>query len=186
MKDINLFKTKDSIYLKKVKSKSEVLKEDNSDGYLIESSESEARRIIQSLKGSGKKIGVVGGDDAFNRRAVETLKIDYLVSPEGGFKKDSLKQRDSGLNHVVAKIAKEKEILSVIDIGEVSKWTGKEKALRLARIIQNVKICGKARCEIRIASFAKDKNGVVDELGRKAFGLSLGMGSGQSAEVYMF
>jgi len=81
MKDINLFRVKDSIYLKKIKSKSGVFSDDNCDGYLIESSEKEARRIIESLRGSDKKIGVVGGDDVFNRRVVETLRVDYLVSP---------------------------------------------------------------------------------------------------------
>jgi len=76
---------------------------------LIDSSEKETRRIIESLKGSGKVIAVVGGDDAFNRRAAESLKINYLVLQKGR-QKDGLKQRDSGINHVVAKIAKEKGI----------------------------------------------------------------------------
>ena len=57
-----------------------------------------------------KKIAVLGRSGDFNRRALETLKIDYLVSPELGERKDTLKHRDSGLNHVLAKIAKEKGI----------------------------------------------------------------------------
>lgn len=88
--------------MKKIKSKSEVLEKDDCDGYLIEASENEARKIIESLKGKEKVIAVVGGDSVFNRRAIETLKVDYLVSPERGLKNDSLKQRDSGLNHVIA------------------------------------------------------------------------------------
>lgn len=186
MKDINLFKAKDSIYLKKVKSKSEIFRDEDCDGYLIESSESEARRIIQSLKGSRRRIGVVGGGNVFNRRAVETLKIDYLVSPERGLKNDGLKQRDSGLNHVVAKIAKEKGILIVIDFSEISRMKGRDKALRLSRIIQNVKICRKAKCGIRIVSFAEDKSGVADEFGRRAFGMSLGLRSSEIVEVINF
>ncbi|MBU3924237.1 MAG: hypothetical protein KJ592_04930, partial [Nanoarchaeota archaeon] len=104
MKDINLFRTEDSIYLKKVKFKSEVLKEDSCDGYLICKNprfltnfllyEKEARRIIerihsiirgnreQVIGNRTKIIAIVGGDDVFNRRVIETLKVDYLVSVE--------------------------------------------------------------------------------------------------------
>jgi RNase P/RNase MRP subunit p30 len=186
MKDINLLKTEGSICLKKVKSKAGVLKSDDCDGYLIESSEKEARRIIESLKGSGKRIGIIGGDDAFNRRSIETLKINYLVSPEGGKKVDSLKQRDSGINHVVANLAKEKGVSIVIDFSEVVRLKGKEKALRLRRLIQNVKICRKVGCEIKIASFAVDKEGIVDDKARSVFGESLGMSSNQAQDSTLF
>ncbi len=186
MKDLNLFRFEDSIYLKKIKSKAEVLKDDSCDGYLIEASEKEARRIIDSLKKFGKKIGVVGGNNVFNRRVVESLRVDYLVSPERGVKKDSLKQRDSGINHVVAKLAREKNILIVIDFNEIRKLKGKENALRLSRLIQNVKICRKAGAGIRIASFGSRESEVVDELGRRAFGVSLGMSSIQGAEAVRF
>jgi len=186
MKDINLFKTGNSLFLKKIKSKSELSEKDDCDGYLIEGSEKEARRIISSLKGKGKIVAVVGGSDAFNRRAVETLRINYLVSPEGSFKKDDLKQRDSGINHVVAKEAGKKEIGIVINFSEISKLKGKEKALRLAKLIQNIKICRKAKCPIKIASFGKNKKEVVDEIGRKAFGISLGMSSEQARDCVRF
>lgn len=186
MKDINLFKTKDSIYLKKIKTKADV--SGDSDGYLIESSEKEARKIIASLKDKkfSGKVGLIGGDDAFNRRAVETLKIDYLVSPEKNAGRDSLKQRDSGINHVVAKMAREKGISIVVDWSELEKLKGKEKALRLGKLIQNVKICKKAGCKIKIASLAKDEKGIVDKKARIAFGVSLGMSSVQARDSTIF
>jgi len=185
MKDINLFKTKDSIFLKKIKSKSE-LTNDDSDGYIIESSEKEARRIIQSLKDKNKIIAITGGDDAFNRRIIETLKINYLISPEQGNKKDNLKQRDSGINHVVAKLAKEKNIIIVIDMSEIIKLKKMEKALRLEKIIQNIKICRKAKCKFKIASLANSNKNILSEIGRKSFGISLGMSSLQSSESVRF
>ena len=186
MGDINLFRADNSIYFKVVKSKAGVSMEDDCDGYLIEADEKMARRIVESLKGSGKKIGIVGGDDAFNRRVVESLRVDYLVSPELGIKVDSLKQRDSGINHVVAKIAREKGILIVVDFNSVRKLKGKEKALRLARIMQNVKICWKAGCSLKIGSFGASEKEVVGEKERRAFGLSLGMSSRQAAETIDF
>lgn len=186
MKDINLFKTKDSVFLKRIKSKSEVLEGDGCDGYLIEALESEVRKIIASLKGKKKIIAVVGGDSVFNRRAIETLKIDYLVSPERGLKREGLKQRDSGLNHVLAKEAVKRGVSIVIDFGEVSRLEGKPKALRLEKIIQNIKICRKAKCQIKIASFAETSKGVVEGKGLKSFGISLGMSSEQSRDAIKF
>ena len=56
---------------------------------------------------------------------------------------------------------------------------GKEKALRLGRIMQNIRVCRKAKCKIRIASLAENKNQLTNEKQRKAFGFSLGMSSQQ-------
>lgn len=198
MKDINLFRVEDSIYLKKIKSKVEVSKEDDYDGYLIESSEKEARRIIESvrsnIRGDGKrstgngdkKIGVIGGDDAFNRRAIETLKIDYLISVEGKTGRGNLKQRDSGLNHVVAKLAKEKGVVIIVDVSLIRKIGVEEKVALIERIIQKVKICRKAGCEIKIASLGTKDDEVVGEIERKAIGESLGMSSVQARDAVVF
>lgn len=184
--DLNLFETRDSIFLKKVFSKADLQKDDSCDGYLIESSEREARRIIESLKGSGKVIALVGQDDSFNRRAIETLKIDYLVSPEGRAKFNTLKQRDSGLNHVVAKEAVKRDICIVVGVFDLSGLDSLDRVRRLEKIIQNVKICRKVGCSIKIASLAEDKSGLVDLKGRQSIGVSLGMDSGQSCYSVSF
>ena len=186
MKDINFFSIKDSIYLKHISNKSQIGKKDKCDGYLIESNEKEARRIIESLKGKNKIIAIVGEDDAFNRRAVETLRIDYLVSPERGKKTDSLKQRDSGINHVVAKEAARNKISFVVNLYELSNLSKEEKSKRLSRIIQNIKICRRAKCQIKIANFSSDRKFLVNEIGRKALGISLGMSSGQAKNCVDF
>ncbi len=188
MRDINFVETSDSILLKRISSKKEVLSEDSCDGYFIKSSEAEARKIIEHLKSKNLKklIAVVGGENAFNRRALEKLKINYLVSPESGVKKDTLKQRDSGLNHVSAKIAARKSIPIVIDFTEVAGLKGEEKAKRIGRIIQNILICRKTNCKLLIASFASDKKEITSVHSRKSFGISLGMSSKQSKECVEF
>ena len=194
MKDLNLFRVKDSVCLKEVFSKEDISEE--CDGYLIRGNEKVARSIIESLRSrvsggrwpvaGGPIIGFVGGDDAMNRRAIESLKIDYLVSPEALTGKDGLKQRDSGLNHVVAKMAAEKGILIVVDFGEIASLKGKNKAERIARVMQNVKVCRKVGCGIRIANLRKSKKGVADEFGRKAFGVTLGMSSSEIRDCTQF
>lgn len=186
MNDINLISLENSVYLKKISSKTEISKDDNCDGYFIEANEKEARRIIDSLKGKNKKIALIGSDDAFNRRAIETLKIDFLVSPEKELKKDTLRQKDSGLNHIVAKEAKKKNIPIVIDLGSFTKKDKTEKIKILARLAQNVKICRRAKCDIKIASFAKTAQETFDEKGRQAFGTTLGMSSEQARDCVRF
>lgn len=186
MNDINLFKSKNSIFLKTISSKSDLVKEEKVDGYLIKSSESEARRIIQSLKGQNKIIVFSGGNNALNRRAIETLKINYLVSAEKNSREDSLKQRDSGLNHVLAKQAKKKKISILINLFEIKKLKGKELSIILSKLIQNVSICRKASCPIKIANLSSKKTALIGETGRKSFGTSIGMSSKQSKNSIIF
>lgn len=178
MEDLNFLKVDNSFYLKKVTRKKDITEEEF-DGYLIDSDEKEARRIIDSLKGKNKIIAVLGRDNLFNRRAIEKLKIDYLVSPERGLKKDSLKQKDSGINHVLAKEACKKNISIVIDMGDLYNLEDFEKIKRIGRMIQNIKICRKYKCNIKIASLSKLKEGIFDKISRIAIGKSLGMSSSQ-------
>jgi len=176
---------KDTLVFKKIKSRKD-LDNGNYDGYLIDSDEKEIRKIIEILKNKKKKIAVLGRDDAFNRRIIETCKIDYLVSPEKNHQRDTLKQRDSGLNHITAKEAREKNIFIVINFSDVLKTNGKNKSLLLARIMQNIRICRKANCRIKIATFAEDKEQLRSENDLRAFLFSLGMSSQQVREAFEF
>ncbi len=187
MKDLNLIKSENSIQLVKINSKQEI-SSSTIEGYLINSSEFEARKIIASLKDKKYKgtIALKGKDDAFNRRAIETLKINYLILSKGTNLKDTLKQRDSGLNHVVAKEATRKGISIVVDMNEISKLKGKAKSIALSKVIQNIKICRKAKCNIKIASLASNSKNILSPLGRKSFGVSLGMDSIQSSNAVKF
>lgn len=196
MKDITLYKNSESLFLKEIKKKTDVSKEDNCDGYLLNMDEKEARRTIESLKkdcpqnrstpsGAGKIIAVKSRDEMFNRRAVETLKMNYLVLGLN-FEKDSLKQRASGLNHVVAKEAAKKGASFVIDYSLFNNIDKREKARQIAKIIQNIVICRKTKCPIKIASFAKNENERLSEIEAKNFCFSLGMSSQQVAKVFDF
>jgi len=165
-----------------LRNKSEIKESDNSDIYILDSDEKTARSILESLKQKNikKKIAILGRDNNFNRRALETLKIDFLISPERELpkdkKKDTLKQRDSGLNHVLAKIAKEKNISIIIDFNDFNSIKDKkQKSLRLARIIQNIEICRKAKCNVLICDFSNQ----TKEKELRAFGFSIGMSSQQ-------
>jgi len=178
--DITLFKTDNVIHLKKISKKNDLKKDDKVDGYLIDADEKMARRIVDSLKGRGKVVALQGRDDAFNRRAIETLKINYLVNVECEPKKDTLKQRDSGVNHVVAKEAARKGISFVIDMDYIGGLSGEAQARVLARVMQNIRICRRAKCGIKLFSKSEDDKGV------ESFLRGLGMSSGEAKRARMF
>lgn len=182
-----ILKKSNNLVLKLISSKTEIGNDENYDGYFIDSNEKEIRKILESLKlnnKSAKKIAVLGQNDEFNRRIIETCRINFLVSPERLCKKDTLKQRDSGLNHVAAKESAKNNIEIIIDFSEISRIKDKkEKALLLAKIMQNIKICRKAGCKIKIATFANTKEELCSEHELRAFAFSLGMSSQQVKEA---
>lgn len=185
MKDITLYKNAESLFLKEIKKKTDMSKEDNCDGYLLNMDEKEARKTIESLKKSGKIIAIKSRDEMFNRRAIETLKMNYLVLGQN-FEKDSLKQRASGLNHVVAREAVKKGVSFVIDYSLFQNIDKKEKARQIAKIMQNIFICRKAKCPIKLASLAKNEIENLSEIEAKNFCFSLGMSSQQVADCFNF
>jgi len=186
--DITLYQEKNTISLKKIKSKQELAEDKDYQGYLINSDEKEIRRILDTLKAKkqNKLIFVQAKEDLFNRRLIETCKINYLVSLELNPGKDTLKQRDSGLNHVSAKAAAKKNIPIVINFSALQSLDKKAKAKATSRIIQNIIICRKAKCKIKIASFATNSKEIVSENQLKAFLFSLGASSQQVSDSTNF
>ena len=118
----------------------------------------------------GKKIIFSSSNDELNRKILEKEKIDVLLLNQGQ-RRDRMKQRDSGLNHVLAKIAKKKGVVIGINLDEIIDSNPKEKTEIVARIRQNIKICNKNKLKMRFIS-QKNKRNVHD---LKSLGLSLGM-----------
>ncbi len=143
------------------------------------------KTIIQALrelnkfgKGTTKEFDngikiVIAKDDEFNRKILESRKADVLIFSNLFEKKDKLKQRDSGLNHVLCKIAKDNDVAIGIDFREFEKSEklgGFESSSYLAKIMQNIKLCKKYKVKIIMVNI-KRKN-KIDFIG---FLLSLGM-----------
>ncbi len=116
-------------------------------------------KSIEDAKKKAKKKGfplIKAKDDHFNRKLLEQCRNIILLSPEAGNRKDSLRQIDSGLNHVLAKIASKNKNSIAIDLKELSSLEKHEKASRISKIIQNIKICRKAKTRL-IALNTSDK-----------------------------
>lgn len=112
----------------------------------------EARKLIEKLnRGKGKKeeIIVKAKDEEFNRKILENKDVNVLLSPELTGK-DKLKQRGSGLNEVLCRIASKNKVKIGINIKDLTNATEKDKATLVSRIIQNIKLCKKAGTEIKL------------------------------------
>lgn len=107
----------------------------------------EARKEIQKLVREGKEVIVEAGDDDFNRKIFETKDVDIVVGLEFN-RRDKLKQRNSGVNEVIAKLAKINNIRIGIDISRIQKLNRLEKGKVLSRIIQNIKLCRRTDAKI--------------------------------------
>lgn len=128
----------------------------------------QTRKQIQELKKQGKEVIVKAQDEEFNRKILENSDVNILLSPETHNRKDYKKQRDSGLNEFLCKLAKKNNIKIGIDIDELKKLDKKSKVKVLSRIIQNIELCKRTKTEIII--FPKGKYPKQDIM---AFMLSL-------------
>jgi ribonuclease P/MRP protein subunit RPP1 len=133
-----------------------------------------AKKEIKNSK--EKAIIVLAQDDDFNRKILEYGKFDVLLSPEGGGRRNTIRQIDSGFNHVLGKIATKNGVAIGVDLKEVRGLGKVEKAKRLARICQNIKICRRTKTRIVVLG-SLDKNEAF------CFLISLGASSKQGKDA---
>lgn len=121
-------------------------------------------------KNSKKEIIFTSDNDELNRKILEKLKINVLLINQKQ-RKDFQKQRNSGFNHILAKIARKKNITIGINFDEIISAQPSLKAKILARIQQNIKLCNKNKLKMKFI-FTKEKRNYYD---LKSLGLVLGM-----------
>ncbi len=125
----------------------------------------------KKIKENSDKIIIFSSDnDELNRKILEKEPINILLLNQTE-RKDFQKQRNSGFNHVLAKIAKKKNVIIGINLEEIINSKENKKSDILARIKQNIKLCNKNKLKMKFISF-KQKRDIYD---LKALGLILGM-----------
>ena len=133
--------------------------------------ENDFMKARNALKNSKEKpIVFTSTSDELNRKVMEKEKIDILLINQLG-RKDYSKQRNSGFNQVLAKIAKKKGITIGINLDEIIESNLQQRAKILARIKQNIKLCNKNKLKMKFITL-KNPRDVYD---LKALGLTLGM-----------
>lgn len=128
-----------------------------------------ARKKIREANKENKQVIFSSNDDDLNRKILEKEEVNVLLLNMSG-RKDRMKQRDSGFNHVIAKLTKKKDVTIGINLDEIISSKGKEKLEILARVRQNVKLCNKNKVKMNFIS--KEKRDVYN---LKSLGLVLGM-----------
>ncbi|MCU0642476.1 MAG: hypothetical protein MUF61_02770 [archaeon] len=126
-----------------------------------------------------KPVIVRAQNDEFNRKILEYGHFDIILGIEGGDRKRSLRNIDSGFNHVLADIAAKNRIAIGIDMQELVKLPAEEKARRLERLIQNIQLCRKAGARLILLNYKDRKDGF-------AFLTSLGCSTQQAKEALRF
>ena len=108
----------------------------------------EARKEIQQLKKENKTVIVQAQSNEFNRKILENKEVDIITDLELHKRKDKLKQRDSGLNEILCKLASKNNIKIEINLDKIKQLDKKEKAETLARIKQNISLCKRTNAKI--------------------------------------
>ena len=126
-----------------------------------------ARHLIKSAE---QPIIFTSEDDELNRKILEKEKIAVLLINQKS-RKDYQKQRNSGFNQVMAKLAKKNKIIIGINLDELINSKSKETSQILARVRQNIFLCNKNKVKMTFISAKPQK----DQHDLKALGLALGM-----------
>lgn len=133
---------------------------------LTEKNFSRLKEFVKREK--GKEIIFTSSDDDLNRKVAEKLPVQIIIIPLSD-RRDYTKQRDSGLNEVVAKIFKKNKISLGFRVNELI--DSKHKDRILSRLKQNIKICARLKVQIKFIDASNDFN-LID---LKSLGLVLGM-----------
>ena len=111
----------------------------------------------------------IGGNYELNKKILNTRNINLIIDPEL-LEEDFMHSRNSGLNHVLVKLAKKNNIGIGFSLDRLNKLDKLNKVNLLGKIMQNIKLCNKYKVKYYIVNFNNYKNS-KDLL---SFGLSLG------------
>jgi RNase P/RNase MRP subunit p30 len=132
-------------------------------------SEKNFSRLKEDIKKNfGKEIIFSSADDELNRKVIEKLPIGILLIPLSN-RKDFSKQKNSGFNEVMAKIAAKRSIKLGFNTDEIIDSHEKDKVL--SRLKQNIELCKKNRVSLVFVSEKESRNPLLWE----SLGLVLGM-----------
>ncbi|PIN93313.1 hypothetical protein COU54_03670 [Candidatus Pacearchaeota archaeon CG10_big_fil_rev_8_21_14_0_10_31_24] len=117
-------------------------------------------------------------EDKYNRTIIERKQCNILVLKQSN-KKDKPKNLDTGVNHVLAKLASKNKISFAIDLEEIRNLDKIEKSKVLARIREILKTCKKSKTKIILLNSKDNKNA-------QSLLLSLGASTHQSSQALDF
>jgi len=139
----------------------------NGPGYVVSLLRTIPKRLSQEL------VIIQGGDDVRNRQGVSSPFVDILLDPHLGNRKDSLHQRNSGLNHVLCILARDHTVAIGFSFSSILR--SQKRGELLGRMMQNIRLCRKYRVQMVIGSFAQTPWELRNEKDLQSFFQVLGM-----------
>lgn len=120
---------------------------------------------ISKAKGLGKEIFVKSSN--FDREVIERGSKLTIFGLETRGKRDFIHQRNSGLNQVLCKFAKQNEINYGLPFSDILNSGYSDKII--GRVKQNIKLCKKYGVKVVFGSFASDPYEMRGAYDLKAF-----------------
>jgi RNase P/RNase MRP subunit p30 len=171
-------------FAKEISALNEIKKEKDYDAMLIKTDSPELlRRMLDRASNLFPVILVLGTNDKINRIVLESKKRTILVSPEHDRKYDYIDRRNSGLNQVLCKIARDNNKAIIINFKDVLRTEAEKRAVLLGRIVQNIGLCGKYNVKLHMVNFASSEKGMISAFDIKSFCAALGMSTSQLKDV---
>ena len=112
---------------------------------------------------------ITGGKYELNKRILETKYVSLLLDPEPS-EKDFMSYKNSGLNQVLAKLAKKRNVGIGFSLSRFNNLNKLDKANLLGKILQNIMLCNKYKVKYYIVRFINYNNNDIN-----ALALSLGI-----------
>jgi ribonuclease P/MRP protein subunit RPP1 len=135
----------------------------------------ELATMAQKIRNDVEMLTVHGGDYDVNRAACENSMIDILAHPELG-------RKDSGLDHICAKAARENGVAIEVNFREVLESYKKRRVFVLSAIKRNIKLCRNYDVKIITTSGAVNRWGLRSGRELAAISNLLGMDLGTAID----
>lgn len=118
---------------------------------------------------------VFKSDISKDRNLIERKGVDIIYEFEQDRRRDSMHFRNSGINQVIAKLMKEKNLVYGLSFSQILNASKLEQSKLIGRMIQNIMLCKKYKVKIIIASFARNPYEMRDYRDLLAFAKTLGL-----------
>jgi len=118
-----------------------------------------------------------------SREALER-EADIVGGFESSEGKDKTHYRESGLNQVLCRIAVENNVQVGFSAENILESVGKDRAVLLGRVTQNLLLCRKFKVKVRIASFATKPQNMRASADLVSLFRDLGLDSSQGKSAF--
>lgn len=117
------------------------------------------------------------------RDYVESWDVDVVLDPHKGSDRDPLYQRDSGIDHVMAKFMAERNMFLALSLDTVISSEGLQRAQAIAKNRQNVRLARKYGVKILLSSGAISSETLRTPLDLMSLGWLFGLTLKESREA---